>query len=66
MNLMQLTKRETEVLTLLATGMRSNEVGATLHIATSTVRNIAGSAYKKLRVRNRQEAFLKLGWSKVP
>jgi DNA-binding NarL/FixJ family response regulator len=47
-----LTGREWEVLTLLADGLTAVAIGRTLRMSPRTVEKHAGSAYRKLQVRN--------------
>lgn len=57
-----LTVRERQVLLLLAEGLTYAEIGARLEISISTVRNHTRRIYMKMEVRNRTEAFIKMGW----
>ena len=52
----QLTKREREILRLLADGMRNEEVGKTLNISPLTVRTHVKQAMEKLEADTRTEA----------
>lgn len=54
----KLTKRETEVLGLIARGLRVSEVAKTLGLAESTVITHIKSIYRKLEITNRAEAAL--------
>jgi DNA-binding NarL/FixJ family response regulator len=54
--LVPLTKRETEVLTLVADDLRNDEVAERLGITLPTVKNHLSSVYTKLSVRTRGEA----------
>lgn len=54
-----LSPRETEVLSLVATGLQNAQVANRLHIATTTVDTILQRAYRKLDVTNRMSAVLK-------
>lgn len=51
-----LTLRETEVLTLLAKGMRNKEIGATLGITEETAHGYIKSIFIKLKVKDRTAA----------
>ena len=51
-----LTKREREVLALLASGATNREIAAKLHLSPHTVKEHTGKLYRKLDVRNRAEA----------
>ncbi len=53
-----LTKRETEVLQLLASGASNQELGLMLSISVKTVETHLSSIYAKLEVRNRAAAML--------
>lgn len=56
-----LTDRQREVLSLCAAypGMPTDELATKLNIASSTVRNLLSSSYKRLRVNNMTAAILK-------
>ena len=54
-----LSKREQEVLTLLAKGFHYREIGETLGISLSTVRTHLQRIYEKLHVQTRTEATVK-------
>lgn len=52
----ELSKREREVLQLVAAGETNSEIASHLHLSPHTVKEYASSAYRKLGVRNRLEA----------
>jgi two-component system response regulator DegU len=52
----RVTKREAEILQLVATGYSTREIGEHLFISEKTVRNHLGSLFRKLDARNRTEA----------
>ena len=52
----ELTDREWEVLDLLSTGARTEEIARTLVLSTETVRSHLKNLYRKLGVRSREEA----------
>jgi len=54
-----LTKREREVLSLLADGLRNEEIGRELHIASETTRAHIRNAMRKLDADTRTEAVAK-------
>lgn len=54
-----LTKRETEILSLLAKGSLYKEIADQMNISLDTVRSHLQHIYNKLRVRTRTEAVLK-------
>jgi len=54
----ELTKRETEVLRLIAQGLRVSEVSSVLGAAESTIATHIKSIYRKLEITNRAEAAL--------
>ncbi len=54
----KLTKRETEVLRLIARGLRVSEAAAALGLAESTVITHIKSVYRKLEISNRAEAAI--------
>jgi DNA-binding NarL/FixJ family response regulator len=51
-----LTKREAEILQLLATGLSNPEIGDRLYITRKTVETHVGNLLAKLGLRNRAEA----------
>lgn len=51
-----LTRREVEVLRLIANGLRTREIGGTLHVSSATVRNHVQNILEKLGVHSRLEA----------
>lgn len=53
-----LTERETEVVTLMATGMQNKEIAAALRISNETVRNHAKNIFAKLHVPDRTAAVM--------
>jgi len=55
----KLSKREYEILTLLAKGELYKEIGDTLDISMSTVRTHVQHIYEKLHVQSRTEATRK-------
>lgn len=60
-----LTRRETEVLRLMAGGYTNKEIAQGLGASEGTVKNHASSVFSKLGVRDRTQAVLKaldLGW----
>lgn len=59
-----LTAREHEVLNLMAEGLLYKEAADRLGLSVDTIRAHLRNIYKKLRVRNRTEAILKLSDSK--
>ena len=54
-----LTKRETDVLTQLSKGLNYNEIADNLFISSGTVRKHIENIYRKLQVRNKMEAVQK-------
>jgi len=54
-----LTKRETEILTLLSKGYKYKEIADNLFISVETVRSHLRHIYEKLHVRSRTEATVK-------
>lgn len=54
-----LTKREDQILTLLAKGYKYKEIGDNLFISEETVRSHLRHIYEKLHVRSRTEAVVK-------
>lgn len=55
----QLTDRERGILELLATGRRTAEIAATLHLSPKTVSNHLTTIFAKLEVTDRAEAMLR-------
>ena len=51
-----LTRRETEILQLIATGLRTRAIAARLHVSPATVRNHVQHIFDKLGAHNRLEA----------
>ena len=51
-----LTHRESEVVALLAAGLRNREIAEALFVSIDTVKSHLASAFRKLGVRNRAEA----------
>jgi len=64
--ILPITVRQLEVLRLAATGMPHARVGKELGISEQTVKNHLSSAYRKLDARNETEAFVNIGWLRVP
>ena len=54
-----LSDRESEILGLMAQGLRNKEIGEKLFISPGTVKRHAHNIYGKLAVRSRQEAVAK-------
>ena len=54
----RLTRRETEVLVLVARGLSNDEIGRALHIATKTVKTHVGSLLAKLAARDRAQLVI--------
>jgi PAS domain S-box-containing protein len=55
-NAPRLTRRETEVIALVADGNSAREIGARLHLSPATIKTHLASAYHKLGVRDRAAA----------
>ena len=53
-----ISKREEEVLQLIADGLSTTEVAAKLYISVKTVKNHLASIYEKLEARDRTQAVL--------
>jgi DNA-binding NarL/FixJ family response regulator len=53
-----ITRREEEVLQLIADGLSTPEVAAKLYISQKTVKNHLASIYEKLDARDRTQAVL--------
>ena len=53
---MKLTERESEVIVLLAQGLRNREIAHTLGLSDDTVKTHLKRAYRKLGVANRAQA----------
>lgn len=58
-----LTKRENEILDLLAQGFRNKEIAEKLYVSTNTIRTHIYNIYEKLHVQSRVEALNKTGRS---
>ncbi|MDX1416672.1 MAG: LuxR C-terminal-related transcriptional regulator, partial [Candidatus Promineifilaceae bacterium] len=52
-----LTKRELQVLTLLAAGLKTPEIASEMHLANSTVKWYLRRIYSKLDVHKRSDAL---------
>ncbi|MDW7672299.1 MAG: response regulator transcription factor [Bacillota bacterium] len=52
----QLTKREYEILTLVADGLNNREIAKTLYISEKTVKNHVSNILKKIKVNDRTQA----------
>lgn len=60
-----LTARETDVLRAAADGLSTDDIAATLHLSSATVRNYLSNAIAKLEARNRIDAIgiaRRAGW----
>ena len=55
----ELTDRERELLTLIATGKSNSEIATELHISNKTVSNHISNIFNKLQVANRAQAIIK-------
>jgi DNA-binding CsgD family transcriptional regulator len=55
----KLTKREYEVLQLLAKGMTRDEIATKLFISEETVKMHIKNLYKKIKAKNRVDALIK-------
>ncbi|UAY52637.1 helix-turn-helix transcriptional regulator [Ferruginibacter albus] len=55
-----LTKKESQVIELLKAGMLNKEIADSMNVSLHTVKNHLKSIYKKLGVRNRTEASVKV------
>ncbi len=54
----QLTKREYEILTLIADGLNNKEIANTLFISEKTVKNHVSNIFKKIKVKDRTQAAI--------
>ncbi len=64
-----LTKRETQILGLLARGMSNDDIAQELHISKNTVKVHVRNIFEKMGVQSRTEASIeavKRGWVEVP
>jgi len=59
-----LSRREQEILDLLAHGLSNKEIGAKLELSPFTVRNHLAHVFGKLKVHSRTEAAVAYLWSK--
>ncbi|SNS86143.1 two component transcriptional regulator, LuxR family [Anaerovirgula multivorans] len=55
---MRLTKREYEVLTLIAEGLNNKEIACSLYISEKTVKNHVSNIFKKINVNDRTQAAI--------
>jgi DNA-binding NarL/FixJ family response regulator len=63
------TRRELEVVTLLAKGLSNRDIARQLFISEHTVRNHLGHVFSKLDVSSRTQAVVRageLGWLRLP
>ena len=60
LDLRELSSRESEILSLLASGDRSAAIAKQLHISPHTVRNHLKSIFKKLGVKNQSELIARV------
>jgi DNA-binding NarL/FixJ family response regulator len=58
-DILNITEREKEILTLLSKGLLYKEIGEQLHITTGTVKQHIHKIYEKIHVQNRTEAINK-------
>ena len=58
-DVLNITDREKEILTLLSKGLLYKEIGEQLHITTGTVKQHIHKIYEKIHVQNRTEAINK-------
>ena len=56
----ELTRRENEVLLLLAKGMNREEIAAKLFVSPETVKMHIKNLYKKLKAKNKVDALIKM------
>ena len=57
-----MTRRELQVLRMSATGMTYAEIADALGISIKTVKVHHENIYRAMNVRNKVEAFIKMGW----
>jgi DNA-binding CsgD family transcriptional regulator len=62
----ELSPREREILIMLANGHTTVTAARELGLTVQTVKNHLQRAYYKLHARNRQQAFLEMGWLSPP
>ena len=62
----RLTPRERDILSVYATGVTVDTIAREKHIANQTVRNHLTAIYRKLGVSGSVEAFVAMGWLRVP
>lgn len=56
--MVQLSKRENDVLGLLCEGLRNKEIASTLEVGEETVKSHLTSIYRKMEVGSRSEAIV--------
>lgn len=52
----EITKREKDILTLIASGKTNKEISCELNLKPSTVRNYISNIFRKLKIVNRSQA----------
>lgn len=60
-----LTPKEKEIIQLLATGKMYKEIATIQNVKLDTIKKHATTVYKKLGVRNKTEALLKISTQKL-
>jgi DNA-binding NarL/FixJ family response regulator len=55
----ELTRREREVLSLIAAGRGNASIAGQLSLSTKTIRNLVSSIFTKLQVADRSEAIVR-------
>lgn len=59
-NSFRLTKKEMETIKLISAGKMYKEIAGIQNVKLDTIKKHASTAYKKMQVRNRTEALIKL------
>lgn len=61
-----LTRRQAEVLRLMAQGKTQDQIASELSVHVQTVKNHRTGAYQRLGVSSMTEAYIALGWLRLP
>ena len=60
------TQRQMEVLRLLAQGLTDDEVARALGLSRQSVKNHKTELFRRMKVHSKVEAFIVMGWLRLP